>query len=590
MNDFRPIMILTPRPPVSRGSALFMLLTVVGMLYIFGTMFISYMTQERAQTARQGDSIVAHYLAEAGVEKAMVKLRELFSEKLLSDDGEINDRFLSLLDIDRAENFQMKVEIPDGELIKGGKVDVVIEVHNLKQTPFKTYIDEYEEVPSQLKIYRKESRDTYADKALGGWNGNLRFVSTATFRRASRRIEVIRDLKVSDLTPPAENYTLFISGKRDEYIKEGEFRCRNWSVVRSLKEMIDDVIKKTNEAFQETLGNSAETLFWEPNTVSMISFEGDVKVKVLKVIRKLVMAVTDVKIKDFVDTAIQNLHPYLWGKIRTNGRLHVYLPFFAADDIINYFEDNSIFSHQRPEIGYLFCNNQIHDPYLSKYTYYEGEVIRYYQKLKPYVLGITETPYPSSDPYTINTKFDFVSRYPNKLEPLQLERIKKNAKEFSHEYFEGDLVLKGKYSQPASVWGIVYVQGNVYIGGRISGQGMVVTEGNIYITDNIVHDSAKSFLSLVALNGAVSFAPGVNQVKIESAVYSKESIKGGQRLSILGNLVVENLNRQEKEDGPLMMPKRVFINYDSNLKSQTGNNVCFNVSEQLLMSRDLGSD
>lgn len=564
---------------------MFLLLTVVGLLYIFGTMFVTYMTQERAQTAKQGEGIVAYYLAEAGIEKAQVKMRELFTEKLIKD-GEINDRLLALLDIDRAENFQLKIEIADGELIKSGSAEVLVEVTNLKQTPFKTYIDEYEEVPSPLKIYRKQNRDTYADKALGGWEGNLRFISTGMFKKTSRRVEMIRDLKVSDLTPPAENYTMFVSGKKDEYIKEGEFRVRNWSVVRSLKEMIDEVVKRTNEAVQETLGNNAEALFWEPNTVNMISFEGDVKVKVLKVIRKLVMSVTDVKIKDYVDTTIQNLHPYLWGKIRTNGRLHVYLPFFAADDIINYFEDNSIFSHQRPEIGYLFCNNQLHDPYLSKYTYYEGEIIRYYQKLKPYVLGITETPYPSSDPYTINTKFDFTSRHPDKLMPLQLERIRKHAKEYAHEYYEGDLSVKGTYARPAALWGIIYVQGNVQLGGRISGQAMIVTEGNVVLTDNVIHDSADSFLSIVALNGLVTFRQGLTKAKVESAIYAKNSIKGGEQISILGNLAVENLNRMEKEEGPVLMPKRVFINYDSNLKSQTGNNVCFNISERITTFRD----
>ncbi|MBP7632586.1 hypothetical protein KBA41_00350 [Candidatus Ozemobacteraceae bacterium] len=569
----------------ARGSAMFLLLTVVGLLYIFGTMFVTYMTQERAQTAKQGDGIVAYYLAEAGIEKAQVKMRELFTEKLLKE-GEINDRLLALLDIDRAENFQLKIEIADGELMKNGTAEVLVEVTNLKLTPFKTYIDEYEEVPSPLKIYRKQNRDTYADKALGGWEGNLRFISTGTFKNTSRKVEMIRDLKVSDLTPPAENYTLFVSGKKDEYIKEGEFRVRNWSVVRSLKEMIDEVVKRTNEAVQETLGNNAEALFWEPNAVNMISFEGDVKVKVLKVIRKLVMSVTDVKIKDYVDTTIQNLHPYLWGKIRTNGRLHVYLPFFAADDIINYFEDNSIFSHQRPEIGYLFCNNQLHDPYLSKYTYYEGEIIRYYQKLKPYVLGITETPYPSSDPYTINTKFDFTSRHPDKLMPLQLDRIIKHAKEYAHEYYEGDLSVKGTYARPAALWGIVYVQGNVYLGGRISGQAMIVTEGNVILTDNVIHDSADSFLSVVALNGLVTFRQGMTKAKVESAIYAKNSIKGGEQISILGNLAVENLNRMEKEEGPVLMPKRVFINYDSNLKSQTGNNVCFNISERVTTFRD----
>lgn len=568
-----------------RGSAIFILLTVVGLLYIFGTMFIRYMTQERAQTAKQGDSIIAAYLAEGAIEKARVKVQDVFAEKLVAKNGDVNERLLSLLDIDRAENFRHKVTISDGELVSGGSAVVEIEVMNLKQTPFKAYIDEYEEVPSELKIFRKENRDTYADKALGGWEGMIRFSAVATYKKTTKKLEVIRDLKVSDLTPPAENYTLFISSNKDEYLKEGEFRVRNWSLVRPLKDMVAEMVKSINDAVQHSLGNSAEALFWEPKTINMISFEGDFKVKVLKVIKSLVMRTSDIKLKDYVDTSIQNLHPYLWGKIRTNGRLHAYLPFFAADDIINYFEDNSIFSHQRPEIGYLFCNNQLHDPYLSKYTYYEGEIIRYYQKLKPYVLGITETPYPSSDPYTINTKFDFVSRYPQKLEPLQLDRIKKHSREYCHEFIEGDLRIKGTYSKPAVVNGIIYVDGNLHIGGRISGKAMIVCGGNIYITDNVVHDTAKSFLSLVALKGHVSLR-GITNPKVEAAVYSANSIIGGEMISILGNLVVETLNRQKGEDGPLIMPKRVIINYDTDLKSQTGNNVCFNISERVLAMKD----
>lgn len=570
-----------------RGSAFFMLLTVIGVLYIFGTMFVTYMTQERYQTSRLGDSVTAYYLAEAAIEKAMVKLREIFTEKLLDSEGEINDRILSLLDIDRAENFKLTVKIEDAELLKGGSAEVIVDVTDLHLTPFKTYLDEYEDVPPALIIYRKTNRYTYADKALGGWEGKLRFISTGEFRNSKKRIELMRDLKVSDLTPPAENYTLFVAGKNDEYIKEGEFRCRNWSIVRSLQTMVDELIQKTNMAFQDTFGKSAKDMFWEPKAAGFISFEGDAKVNLLRVIRKLVMNVSDLKLKDFVDTTIQNLHPYLWGKVRTNGRLHVFLPFFAADDIINYFEDNSIFSHQRPEIGYLFCNNQLHDPYLSKYTYYEGEIIKYYQKLKPYVLGVTETPYPSSDPYTINTKFDFVSRNSDKLDPMQFERIKKSAKEYAHEKYEGDLELRGTYSKPATVWGIIYVQGNVRIGGRINGQGMIVTEGNITITDNVVHDNAKTFLSLVSLKGHVSIAAGMDSCKIESAVYAHNSIQGGEQLSILGNLAVENLNRMKGERGPLLMPKRVFINYDAKIKSQTGNNVCFNISDRITTFRDI---
>jgi len=570
-----------------RGSAMFLLMTVVGVLYIFGMMLINYMTQERTQTAKLGENLQAFYLAEAGVEKAMIKMRELFSEKLLSDDGEVNDRILALLDIDRAENFSMIVRIEDGEIIDGGTAEVKIEVNNLRLTPFKTYIDEYEDVPSALKVYRKENRDTYSDKALGGWEGLLRFEAVGKFKNAEKKFEVIRDLKVTDLTPPAENYTLFVSSRKDEYLRHGEFRCRNWSEVRALKALIDDLAAKTGNAFQETMGNAANDFFWEPNMASNVSFEGEIKVKTLKVIRKLVMAASDLKIKDFVDLSIQKLHPYLWGKIRTNGRLHVYLPFFAADDIINYFEDNSIFSHQRPEIGYLFCSNQIHDPYLSKYTYYEGEIIRYYQKLKPYVLGITETPYPSSDPYTINTKFDFVSRNSDKLEPMQLDRIKKNAKDYCHEFVERDLTLQGTYGKPATVMGLVYVQGNLIIGGRISGQAMIVTEGDIVITDNVVQDGGASFLSLVSLNGSVKYARELKKANIEAAIYAKESIIGGEQINIFGNLVVESLNRQKGEEGQLIMPKKVMVNYDSKLKSEVGSNVCFNISDLITTMRDL---
>ncbi|MEW6709464.1 MAG: polymer-forming cytoskeletal protein, partial [Candidatus Riflebacteria bacterium] len=407
------------------------------------------------------------------------------------------------------------------------------------------------------------------------------------YRSSEKKLEVIRELKVTDLTPPAENYTLFVQSRNDEYLRHGEFRCRNWSVVRALKTLIDDLAEVTNHAFQETMGAGAGDLFWEPNMASSVSFEGEIKLRTFNVIRKLVMSASDLKIKDFVDTSIQKLHPYLWGKVRTNGRLHVYLPFFAADDIINYFEDSSIFSHQRPEIGYLFCSNQLHDPYLSKYTYYEGEIIKYYQKLKPYMIGITETPYPSSDPYTINTKFDFVSRHPDKLEPLQLARIVKDAKNYCHEFHEKDLRIEGTYSRPASVMGLVYVQGNVHISGRIKGQGMIVTEGNIHISGDVVHDSASSFLSVVSLKGSVILPREMRSAKIEAAIYAKNSIVGGEKINIFGNLVVDTLNRQKGEDGELIMPKKVVIDYDAALKSNVGSNVCFNISDLITTYRDL---
>jgi hypothetical protein len=569
------------------GSAMLMLICIVTILYILGMMLINYLTQERAQTTKLSENLQAVCLAEAGIEKAIVKVRDLFSQKLMENDGTINEKILSLLDIDRAESFSMRIKINDGELVDGGTAEVLVQVGNVRSTPFKSYIDEYVDVPQSMNCYKRESRETYADKSLGGWEANLRFEATGRYRSAERKIELMKDLKVSDLTPPAEHYTLFITNKKDEYLREGEFRLRNWSIIRELNDLVLDIAKKTKDAFQSTMGNAGNSeFFWEPNMGSNISFEGDIRVQTLKVIRDLSMKVSDIKIKDFVDFSVSKLHPYLWGKVRTNGRLHVYMPFFAADDIINYFEDNSQ-SYHRPEIGYLFCSNQLHDPYLSKYTTFEGEVIKYYQKLKPYVLGITETPYPSSDPYTVTTKFDYVAKNHDVFQPMQLDRIKKNAKDYCHEFHEKDLEIQGSYAKPASVWGIVFVDGNVRIGGRIAGQGMIVCTGNIIITENVIHDSGEAFLSLVTLNGGVKLDRGLNEAKVEAAIYSKNSITGGEQIKIFGNLVVDELNRQSGEEGELIMPKRVMIDYDSGLKSGAGENVCFNISDMIISLRDL---
>ncbi len=569
------------------GSAMLMLICIVTILYILGMMLINYLTQERAQTTKLSENLQAVCLAEAGIEKAIVKVRELFSQKLMENDGTVNEKILSLLDIDRAESFSMRVKINDGEIVDGGTAEVLVQVGNVRSTPFKSYIDEYVDVPQSMNCYKRESRETYADKSLGGWEANLRFEATGKYRSAERKIELMKDLKVSDLTPPAEHYTLFITNKKDEYLREGEFRLRNWSIIRELNDLVLDIAKKTKDAFQSTMGNAGNSeFFWEPNMGSNISFEGDIRVQTLKVIRDLSMKVSDIKIKDFVDFSVSKLHPYLWGKVRTNGRLHVYMPFFAADDIINYFEDNSQ-SYHRPEIGYLFCSNQLHDPYLSKYTTFEGEVIKYYQKLKPYVLGITETPYPSSDPYTVTTKFDYVAKNHDVFQPMQLDRIKKNAKDYCHEFHEKDLEIQGSYAKPASVWGIVFVDGNVRIGGRIAGQGMIVCTGNIIITENVIHDSGEAFLSLVTLNGGVKLDRGLTEAKVEAAIYSKNSITGGEQIKIFGNLVVDELNRQSGEEGELIMPKRVMIDYDSGLKSGAGENVCFNVSDMIISLRDL---
>lgn len=569
------------------GSSVFLLVTIVGVLYIFGVMLINYMSQERTQSFRMGKNFQAYYLAEAAIEKGLIEFQQFVRQPLVCEDGILNQDLLTLMDPDRATSFSANFAIGKGELVEGGSAVVKITVRNVNLTPFGAYIDEYQDVPSLLDVFKKPDRQTPAERQLGGWEGILRLQAEGTYGQSNRRIEVLKELRVSDLTPPAEHYTLFVASNKEEYLREGEFRLRNWSVVRALHEKIVELAETTSTAFQDTMGGSTGDLFWEPNIAGSVSFEGEIRRRTLAVIRQLVMSVGDSEIRDFTDQIIHNLHPYLWGRIRTNGRLHVYLPFFAADDIINYFEDNTVFSHQRPEIGYLFCHNQLHDPYLSRYTYIEGEVIKYYKKLKPYVYGVTDTPYASSDAYTFFTKFNFVRENPNQLVPNNFARITDSARHYSHEFVETDLELEGTYTRPLRRNGLIYVQGNLSIGGRFSGRAMIVTEGDVVITQDIIHDSADSMLVIVALNGAVRFASGLDRARVESSIYAHNSIVGGEEIEIMGNLVVYNLNRQRGADGEIVMPQKVLVNYDSNLKSYTASNVCFNVSRRIATMRDM---
>lgn len=552
---------------------------------MLGLFLIDYMTQERYLTEKVSERMQAHYAAEAGVQKAAVQLRELFSQKLLSDKGEVNRDFLRLLDIDKAQDFSFKTFIKQNELLPDTEAEVIVTLSALRPTPFYANINRFEQIPTELQTFYESPQGEDKGKALGGWEGILVYTSTGKYKKTEKTIQVAKEIKVTDLTAPADEYTLFISGHKDEFLKEGEFRCKNWSVVRELYEMVTKLAQQTNKAFKSVLGNTATDFFWEPSVASNVSFEGEVKMKTLGIIRDFVLSVSDGDIKDYVDMTIQELKPHNWGKVRTNGRLHVFLPFFAADDIINYFEDKNVFSHQRPEIGFLFCSNQLHDPYLSKYSYYEGDIIRYYQKLKPYVLGVTETPYPSSESYTLNTKHDFVAENPDLLEPPKFKRIFKDAKDYCHEFYDKELTVAGTYSKPATLWGLKYVQGPLNIGGRISGQCMIVCEGDINVTSDILHDNANSYLALVSLNGKVKLKPSLKKAKIEAAIYAKNSIVGNESINVFGNLAVENLNRQDGESGPLLMPKHVILEYDFNLRSRVANNITFNISDIIVTQR-----
>lgn len=569
------------------ANTIFLLLVIISLLFIFGMFFISYVTQVRGQTYTAGKTLQAYYLAEAAVEKALVEFRTVLNQSLLCEDGNINEDIFLLLDHERAGNYHQRFFIEDGLMVRSGWAEATLTLGNIRRTSFGAHIDSYVQVPQILEPYKRENMYDEPRRSLGGWEGELRITATGNYRNTERNIEVIHEIRVSDITPPAEKYTLFIEGENDEYIRHGEFRLRNWSVNRDLQMLKNDLAGKITTAFHG-IGGSPSEYIWEPTLSPNVSFEGTVKERVLTTVRNLVLSTSDLDIQDYVLATARTMSARRWGRVRTNGRLHVYLPFFAADDIINYFEEQSSeFIHQSPDIGYLFCNNQLHDPYLSIYTTFEGEVIKYFKKLRPYVLDEIGIPYPSAEPYTPGTRFNYLTTNPEHFSARQLERIRNDAIIYCHEMVQGDLRLSGTYSLPINKSGLIYVSGRLAIGGRFSGRAMIVTEGDIILTDDVVYDSSDSFLSLVSLNGAVRFAGGLEKARLEAAVYALNSVQGGEEIDIMGNLVVQNLNRQIGEEGDLLMPRRVRVTYDRNLKSDAATNITFNISERIMTFRDI---
>ena len=114
---------------------------------------------------------------------------------------------------------------------------------------------------------------------------------------------------------------------------------------------------------------------------------------------------------------------------------------------------------------------------------------------------------------------------------MQLDRIKKNAKDYCHEYYENDLTLEGTYSKPVSVWGVIYVDGNLHIGGRIAGQGMIVCKGNVYITEAEYESIIAGWTDYVAAKGIpVVLATRVYSGRV-APVYSYEGSANSMKAS-----------------------------------------------------------
>ena len=580
------------------GSTFLVLIIGITVLSILGASLTYIMRERHYQVVRHGRALQAASLAESGVDMALFKLKNIFSRRLCTPikpaAGEIqkvDGELLDLLDSERARDWARHFSIEDDSLSEGGKISVTMEMLQVSRVPFGSYIDKTDIVPRALKQYKAPESDEdsgFGHQPLGGWVGKLRIVSVGEFADERRVLEVYKDIKVLDISPPAPDHTLFISGEGTDTIKEGRFTMSNLNLPLEVRDLLFDLGNKVNEILKLEMSESkANTVQNIDKIVKLLTTEADEDDmhNALRLIHDLSKYASDEAIKDTVDNIILSLDPRDWGRVRTNGVLYVYLPFFAADDIINYFADSSYFGHQRPEVGYLYCENRLHDPYLSVYTHYEGYIYKHYQRLNPLVLGPSEKAQAvPPQRYTINTRPDYVRRYPDRKDPRNLKRIHEQGRKQAHRVISGNLFLKGTPDNPITLGGLWFCTGKVTIGGPYTGRGMIVSEKEIVVTDDLVRSDDISRLSLVSLKQHIELDSRKQYWKIQGGLCADKGITGRpeQDLKVFGNLVVSALNREK-------MPKFFTCRFDSNLKNHGGDNLVGQWGKRPLIMRYCGS-
>ncbi|MBI4872687.1 MAG: hypothetical protein HY814_14100 [Candidatus Riflebacteria bacterium] len=581
---------------VRRGDALYVLLIVSTVLFILGLSLTQFVSLGTGQVRKLGANTVAHSLAEAGIHLALQKIEATFQAPLVKpvnptpkDTLEVNAELLDLMDIDRAREWARTYDFSNA-VMKGSKIRVTAQLFGVKSNQFSTMIDRAEVVPPSLEQYRHRSPDDesgpMASSALGGWAGRLKLTSVAEVEGSRVVVEVVKGIKVVDVSPPAPDHTLFIHSPKTEYLKEGRFALSNLTLPDVIQDLIFELGNKLNEQLKLALSDSkAESLSNLSKINDMLTNKLDENKmdEALKLVFDLAQHASDEKIKDTVDNIILSLNPRDWGRVRTNGVLQVYLPFFAADDIINYFADTSIFGHQRPEIGYLYNDNRLHDPYLSVYTHFEGYVYKNYRRLNPLILGPTKEPQiVPPQRYTINTRMNYVKRYPEREGIPNLKRLQEHGAKFAHVLLKKKQLMAGSAVQPLDVDGIRYSTEDVVLSGPYQGRGLIVTEKNIIITGDLTAKSAADMLGLVALTGQIECR--ASNLRIQAGLYAREGLVGlkNQEVEVIGNLAVENLNREK-------MPRYFTCRFDPDLKNHMVDNVVGTVSRRDISYRELSS-
>jgi hypothetical protein len=264
------------------------------------------------------------------------------------------------------------------------------------------------------------------------------------------------------------------------------------------------------------------------------------------------------------------------GRVRVNGTLHVWLPFFDVDDIISYFVRNVYY--EKPAVGYPGCNNRLHDRFMSWATKFEGDVRKHYYELAPYVIE-HQKPVAKVEQYTRWSTFpNFVKEHPNQRMPDKLRKLETYEK-YATNIINGSIVMIGTKESPVLLDGLTLIKGNLTIGGYFVGKGMLVATGNVFIRSNIKHGSPSTLLSIVSLKGKGILAKE-SSVVINAALCLRDSLVGGMSMKVIGNYVVRQLNRQKGELGDLLMPPYCRIKYDKKIRQIRGDNFWISISKR----------
>ncbi|MGM0606973.1 MAG: hypothetical protein ACQESP_01010 [Candidatus Muiribacteriota bacterium] len=551
----------------NKGSVYILVLLSVAIVYIISVGFIYFTTTARKQETMDRHRIIAKYIAESGIQKAKNTISDIFYDDLFDDETqEINHDKLSLLDPEIASDFIKVIEIDD--FIEDGELHIAIELLNLTTNPdlassVEIKPGEEDNFPDRLNIY-KSDESGQSSRKLGGYIAILQITSKGIYRGREYILTSNHSIKVTNIAPIGEEYTLFIRGQNEEHLKYGRFVLSNWTVdMEQVSNLINNIQELSGRAEAQIPSSSVDDFS------SMLNY-----------VKNFVLMNRDSEIREEASNLLFDLDFRRWGRVRTNGVLHVFLPFFEVDDIINYFVENQYYS--KPEVGYAGCYNRLHNTYLGRYTRFEGNIRKHYWRLAPYVLS-RHFPVERNDTYTrFSTDSYYPQENPEEFDPTNYILTQPNEIDrFFHQETSENVQLYGTRNQPIEINGLYNIRGNLNIAGYVKGKGALIVQGDVIIEGNIAYSDNKSLLQIISLNNPITIPPMNENITVDGSIFSEESIRGGQKIKINGNLIVENLNRQQGPDArDTIMPGDVEIIYSSFLRNYYARHIYGGISRK----------